>query len=125
MPAPTPAATASTAASTTKPAKTPIRRKPRQSLEQLSAGLTSGKKMTTLEKVRPLFRFGYPGPEVVDWKLIEQSQMDWKKHVSSSAQVADELDSNRRSGGYLEKKDFLDRVGDRRNDTYEKNGSRR
>lgn len=31
--------------------KGPIKRKPRQTLEQLSAGLTAGKKMTTLEKV--------------------------------------------------------------------------
>lgn len=31
--------------------KGPIKRKPRQTLEQLSAGLTGGKKMTTLEKV--------------------------------------------------------------------------
>jgi hypothetical protein len=31
--------------------KGPAKRKPRQTLEQLSAALTGGKKMTTLEKV--------------------------------------------------------------------------
>ena len=33
------------------PSKAPIRRKPRQSLEQMSAALDKGKKMTTLAKV--------------------------------------------------------------------------
>ena len=33
-------------------AKGPVRRKPRQSLEAMSAALDKGKKMTTLEKVR-------------------------------------------------------------------------
>jgi hypothetical protein len=42
--------------------------------------------------------------------------MDWKSHVESSSNVADELESNRRSGGFLAKRDFLDRVGDRRTD---------
>jgi hypothetical protein len=45
--------------------------------------------------------------------------MDWKSHVASSSNVADELATNRRSGGFLEKRDFLERVGDRRNDTLE------
>jgi hypothetical protein len=45
--------------------------------------------------------------------------MDWKSHVASSSNVSDELDANRRSGGLLAKRDFLDRVGDRRNETME------
>ncbi|WRT65431.1 uncharacterized protein IL334_002374 [Kwoniella shivajii] len=70
----------------------PIRRKPRQSLEAMSAALDKGKKMTTLEK----------------------SQMDWKSHTSSSTGLSDELNANRKNGGYLDKRDFLDRVDERR-----------
>ncbi|WWD16774.1 hypothetical protein CI109_101206 [Kwoniella shandongensis] len=75
-----------------RPKGPPPRRKPRQSLEQMSAALDKGKKMTTLEK----------------------SAMDWKSHTSSSTNLSDELAANRRNGGYLEKQDFLDRVGERR-----------
>lgn len=31
----------------------------------------------------------------------------------------EELEANRKSGGYLQKKEFLDRVGERRMDTFE------
>ncbi|KAK8861324.1 hypothetical protein IAR55_002143 [Kwoniella newhampshirensis] len=75
-----------------RPKGPPPRRKPRQSLEQMSAALDKGKKMTTLEK----------------------SQMDWKSHTSSSTNLSDELAANRRNGGFLDKQDFLDRVGERR-----------
>ena len=34
--------------------KAPVKRKPRQSLESMSAALDKGKKMTTLEKVHPV-----------------------------------------------------------------------
>ncbi|KAK1920825.1 bucentaur or craniofacial development-domain-containing protein [Papiliotrema laurentii] len=70
----------------------PVRRKPRQSLEAMSAALDKGKKMTTLEK----------------------SQMDWKSHTSADPSIQAELEANRRGGGYLEKQQFLDRVGERR-----------
>lgn len=51
--------------------------------------------------------------------LISQSQLDWKSHTSSTAGLADELATNRRSGGFLEKRDFLERVDDRRSGAYE------
>ncbi|CAK9783992.1 unnamed protein product [Cutaneotrichosporon oleaginosum] len=70
----------------------PRRKRPRQSLEALAAALEGGKKMTTLEK----------------------SQMDWTSHLSKSKSIEDELAANRKSGGYLEKQAFLDRVGERR-----------
>ncbi|WVN90398.1 uncharacterized protein L203_105634 [Cryptococcus depauperatus CBS 7841] len=89
-------------ATTSRPKGPPIRKK-RQTLEQMSAALDKGKKMTTLEK----------------------SQMDWKNHASSSEIMANELAANRRSGGYLEKKDFLDRVEERRSDAYEQQSRRR
>ena len=38
--------------------RAPPRKKPRQSLEQMSAALDKGKKMTTLEKVRKSARTG-------------------------------------------------------------------
>lgn len=40
--------------------------------------------------------------------------MDWNSHLSKSKNMADELVANRKSGGYLEKQAFLDRVGERR-----------
>ncbi|OWZ70605.1 hypothetical protein AYX14_03987 [Cryptococcus neoformans] len=97
-----PTSTSVVAPSVTARPKGPPRRK-RQTLEQMSAALDKGKKMTTLEK----------------------SQMDWKSHTSSSASMADELAANRRNGGYLEKKDFLDRVGERRAGAFNEQGSTR
>jgi hypothetical protein len=60
--------------------------------------------------------------------------MDWKAHLESEAAVTDadeggvgtmrdELEANRRGGGYLEKVDFLDRVGARREELFEKERS--
>lgn len=46
--------TSSAPASSIPPKRPPPKRKPRQSLEAMSAALDKGKKMTTLEKVRPL-----------------------------------------------------------------------
>ncbi|WVW79724.1 hypothetical protein I302_101694 [Kwoniella bestiolae CBS 10118] len=87
-----------------RPKGPPIRRKPRQSLEAMSAALDRGKKMTTLEK----------------------SQMDWKSHTTSTTGLSDELALNRKNGGgYLDKRDFLDRVGERRSNTFDGNNSTR
>ncbi|EIW69149.1 hypothetical protein TREMEDRAFT_62877 [Tremella mesenterica DSM 1558] len=74
------------------------RKKPRVSLETMAAAIDKGKKMTTLEK----------------------SQLDWKSHLSSDTSIHDELEANRRSGGYLQKRDFLDRVGERREEQLSK-----
>lgn len=52
---------------------------------------------------------------------IEKSAMDWRAHSQSDAQLKDELDANRRGGGYLEKVQFLDDVGDRRDKLLEEN----
>ncbi|WVQ63001.1 uncharacterized protein L199_001150 [Kwoniella botswanensis] len=90
--------TTSAPAPAPRPKGPPIRRKPRQSLEAMSAALDKGKKMTTLEK----------------------SQMDWRSHTTSTTGLSDELALNRKNGGgYLDKKDFLDRVGERRSDTFD------
>lgn len=78
--------------------KAPGPRKPRKWLADIPT--QKAKKITTLDK----------------------SAMDWRAHVTSS-DVKDELDANRRGGGYLEKMDFLQRVEDRREDAFEENKS--
>ncbi|KAI0278031.1 bucentaur or craniofacial development-domain-containing protein [Russula aff. rugulosa BPL654] len=86
--------------------KRPIRRKPKLQLAELpsAGGSQKGKKLTTLEK----------------------SALDWKAHVDSSRtsgspELASELEANRRGGGYLEKVEFLQRVGDRKGQAFEAN----
>lgn len=84
--------------------KGPTRKRPRQSLEAMAAAIDKGKKMTTLEKVGS--RYGR--------LLTHQSQMDWKSLTAADKHLSDELQANRRSGGYLEKQAFLDRVSERK-----------
>ncbi|KIL63530.1 hypothetical protein M378DRAFT_665629 [Amanita muscaria Koide BX008] len=47
---------------------------------------------------------------------LDKSVMDWKAHVQSSENevLHDELEANRRGGGYLEKVEFLQRVDERK-----------
>ncbi|KAF8634839.1 hypothetical protein AX17_004089 [Amanita inopinata Kibby_2008] len=90
------------------PAKKPGPRKPKVKLAELpSTSSSKPKKLTTLDK----------------------SVMDWKSHVQSSenAGIQEELEANRRGGGYLEKVEFLQRVGERREEAFEaaKSGKRR
>ena len=102
---PTPPPIASTAAvpspaTSTQGAKRPGPRKPRTTLPSIPNKASQAKKITTLDK----------------------SAMDWRAHVTSqSSNVKDELDANRRGGGYLEKVEFLKRVEDRREDAFEAN----
>lgn len=56
--------------------------------------------------------------------------MDWKAHVQAEqgkVGLQDELEANRRGGGYLEKVEFLQRVEERKEGTLEalKSGKRR
>jgi len=53
----------------------------------------------------------------------ERSALDWNAHVHSSGAVelASELEANRRGCRYLEKVEFLQRVGDRKNEALEAN----
>ncbi|KAG7446988.1 uncharacterized protein BT62DRAFT_893430 [Guyanagaster necrorhizus] len=59
-----------------------------------------------------------PGPSKQRPKkltTLDKSAMDWRSHVSAEpSSFKDELDANRRGGGYLEKIEFLERVGERR-----------
>jgi Bucentaur or craniofacial development len=97
-----PPASSSSVASAQSAAKRSGRRKPKVQLADLpSADSRKGKKLTTLEK----------------------SALDWKAHVTASGEpeLTAELEANRRGGGYLEKVEFLQRVGDRKNQTFDAN----
>jgi hypothetical protein len=50
--------------------------------------------------------------------------MDWKTHTVDSA-LQNELDANRKSGGYLEKVEFLQRVEERKEENLESLKSRK
>ena len=51
---------------------------------------------------------------------LDKSSMDWKAHTSSGSPAAiDELEANRRSGGYLGKVEFLQRVSERKDNILE------
>jgi len=73
-------------------------RKPKTTLAALP-GSSKPKKLTTLDK----------------------SAMDWRSHVQaeqeSGSSIKDELEANRRAGGYLEKVEFLKRVEERKEET--------
>ena len=57
---------------------------------------------------------------------LDKSSMDWKAHVDSNgAATKDELEANRRSGGYLGKIEFLQRVGERKESILEENQARK
>ncbi|KAJ7201710.1 bucentaur or craniofacial development-domain-containing protein [Mycena pura] len=55
---------------------------------------------------------------------LDKSAMDWRAHINSNPpEMKDELDANRRGGGYLEKVEFLHRVEARKEDVFEANKS--
>jgi hypothetical protein len=58
---------------------------------------------------------------------LDKSLMDWQSHVNSqeNASVRDDLEANRRGGGYLERVDFMDRVSQRREEEKQNLGSKR
>jgi len=81
----------------------PPRRTNKKSLASLAAA-TKPRKITTLEK----------------------SKIDWQAHVQDAPpDLKDELEQNKRSGGYLDKIDFLQRVEDRKEEVREAGKRRR
>lgn len=52
---------------------------------------------------------------------LDKSAMDWQSHVQAQegSGLKDELEANRRSGGYLDKVEFLKRVDERKGDVIE------
>ncbi|KZT28076.1 hypothetical protein NEOLEDRAFT_1059438 [Neolentinus lepideus HHB14362 ss-1] len=85
-PPPTPATSTSRS-----PARRPGPRKPKTILNSLPSS-QKPKKLTTLDK----------------------SAMDWQAANAQDQALKDELEANRRGGGYLEKVEFLQRVDERR-----------
>jgi len=85
-------------------AKRPGPRKPKTNLAPLP-GSQKTKKLTTLDK----------------------SAMDWRAHVQTgeSSNLKDELEANRRGGGYLEKVEFLHRVEERKSDALDATKTKR
>jgi hypothetical protein len=90
---------------------------------------SAARKMTTFEKVR--LRFNLPvvcvctgslARELIIVNLVyfvlpdhsTQSQLDWNSLTTSTPTLSTELEANRRTGGYLERQDFLGRVGERK-----------
>jgi len=47
---------------------------------------------------------------------LDKGMMDWSSHLSSSSnqQVREELEANRRGGGYIERVEFMERVSERK-----------
>ena len=97
-PTPSSAIPTSTSTSTKPPVRKPGPRKPKTSLAPLP-GSSKTKKLSTLDK----------------------SAMDWQTHVHSEQHsgLKDELEANRKAGGYLEKVQFLKRVEERKDGTLE------
>jgi len=61
---------------------------------------------------------------------LDKSAMDWRSHVETeqpASGLKDDLEANRRGGGYLEKVEFLKRVEERKEEAFEssKSGKRR
>ncbi|KAF8318721.1 hypothetical protein DL93DRAFT_2164899 [Clavulina sp. PMI_390] len=59
---------------------------------------------------------------------LEKSKLDWSTHVEAEGDVVkEELEANRRGGGYVEKVEFLGRVNERREESLEnaKGGKRK
>ncbi|KAG7095808.1 hypothetical protein E1B28_006508 [Marasmius oreades] len=54
--------------------------------------------------------------------ILEKSAMVWRSHVGLQQEpgLKDELEANRRGGGYLEKVEFLERVHERKEDVLER-----
>lgn len=112
-PAPTPADSAPASSTNTQPSTSnethrpprPGPRKPKKTLAPLPSSAQKAKKLTTLG----------------------MSAMEWRAHVDTveASGLGDELDANRRGGGYLEKVEFLQRVEDREQDALDASKSKR
>jgi hypothetical protein len=65
-------------------------------------------------------------PKAKKLTTLDKSSMDWKVHVDSDgATTKDELEANRRSGGYLGKVEFLQRVSERKDNILEDNQAKK
>ncbi|KAF8217754.1 bucentaur or craniofacial development-domain-containing protein [Mycena galopus ATCC 62051] len=61
-----------------------------------------------------------PSQKARKLSTLDKSAMDWRAHVNAEpSDMKDELEANRRGGGYLEKVEFLNRVDARKEDALE------
>ena len=66
------------------------------------------------------------GHKVKKLTTLDKSSMDWKAHINSDgASTKDELEANRRSGGYLGRAEFLQRVSERKDTILEENQTKK
>ncbi|KAI0662380.1 hypothetical protein C8Q70DRAFT_1042849 [Cubamyces menziesii] len=102
----TPSGASASTAAAKPPGKRPGPRKPKTTLAPIPKKQPA-KKLTTLDK----------------------SAMDWRAHVEGAAAggsaVKDELEANRRGGGYLEKVEFLQRVEARKEEVLDASKGKR
>ncbi|TFK88519.1 hypothetical protein K466DRAFT_598555 [Polyporus arcularius HHB13444] len=104
------ASAAVTSATSAAPVKPPAKRSgPRKAKSKL-ADIPSSKK----EPIKKL-------------TTLDKSAMDWRAHVEgeSSQPIKEELDANRRGGGYLEKVEFLQRVEARKEEVLDASKGKR
>ena len=70
-----------------------------------------------------------PGPKAKKLTTLDKSAMDWRAHIQaeeeSGSSLKDDLEANRRAGGYLEKVGFLKRVEERREENLDAIKSKR
>ena len=65
-------------------------------------------------------------PKAKKLTTLDKSSIDWKTHlISDGATTKDELEANRRSGGYLGKIEFLQRVSERKDSILEENQAKK
>ena len=124
-------------------AKLPIHPLSEETTLQAAGPSTSGTEASTSstpELHKPLAALGKrPGPrrpktllnapvgKAKKLSTLEKSSMDWKSHLQAETmagtQLEGELEANRRGGGYLERVEFMERVGARREEIFEQGRS--
>lgn len=72
---------------------------------------------------KPKTTLSAPPPKAKKLSTLDKSAMDWNKHINAQTELEarNELEVNRRGGGYLEKMEFLKRVDERKEDVIEAN----
>ncbi|KAF7964468.1 hypothetical protein HWV62_7306, partial [Athelia sp. TMB] len=70
---------------------------------------------------KPKTTLSAPPPKAKKLSTLDKSAMDWNSHINAQSEldVRDELEANRRGGGYLERVEFLKRVDERKEDVIE------
>lgn len=65
-------------------------------------------------------------PKAKNLTTLDKSSMDWRAHLTSDGSATkQELEANRRTGGYLGKIEFLQRVNERKDNILEENQTKK